>query len=275
MELFSRVIKTLAPVRQVHVQGEGEPLLHPEILSMLRIARKHAEVVTTITNGSLLEEASGHLIEIGIDRVGISLETADADEFHRIRGGSLSSVIAGVEAVLTHRSKAGGQRPAVGFEVIVMRNRFEAMAPIVELYNRLGMDGGISMQPLSTAPFYMEKYDEELKNEIIAVDKSYALAKLFLKVDRMVKVNPVVDAVLPLRQSVNKEPACPILSSGLFVSAAGKVSFCCLIKDGEDRFLGDLKNDSLADVLARRQRRLEAYRSTGEVPMECVGCAKR
>ena len=78
---FSEKIRTLRFV------GMGEPLLHPEIVNMVRRAKK-AEVarrIEIVTNGSMLSRTiSDGLIEAGLDRMVISIQGTSADKYNAI-----------------------------------------------------------------------------------------------------------------------------------------------------------------------------------------------
>lgn len=272
--LFKLALEELPSMYQIHVQGEGEPLLHPEIIEMFRLARKKAHILTTITNGSLLKKYYKELVDCGIDRIGISIETVDNDAFHRIRGGSLDSIIEGIKQVIQYKKNSKSARPALGFEVALLKENIPELRKIAELYRTLEMDGGISVQPLNTTPFYLDNYDDYLKTQVLASADNLYLAKEVEKINRNLHINELVNQSLPLRQSFMKEKECPMLASGLFVHSTGNVTFCCLIKSGEHAFLGDLRNGEIYDILNERSRRLQKYEKFGVYPYECRNCMK-
>lgn len=96
-------IHRAAPLHKVRFTG-GEPLLRPdivEIVAELRSALPDAELVLT-TNGRRLAERAAALRAAGLDRVNISLDSADPERFREITGidalhdvqGSLRAVAA-------------------------------------------------------------------------------------------------------------------------------------------------------------------------------------
>lgn len=65
----------------------GEPLLFPGLLNLVREAAGLGLVVSLDTNGLLLDaEMAGGLKAAGLDRVGVSLDSADEPEHDRLRG---------------------------------------------------------------------------------------------------------------------------------------------------------------------------------------------
>lgn len=67
----------------------GEPLLHPQIAEMVRVAKKAdvAERVEIVTNASMLRpDLSDALIEAGIDRIRISLQGLTEKDYLDVSG---------------------------------------------------------------------------------------------------------------------------------------------------------------------------------------------
>ncbi|GKY88570.1 GTP 3',8-cyclase MoaA [Sinisalibacter aestuarii] len=90
-------------VRKLRVTG-GEPLVRKDILTFFRAMSRHLDSgaldeLTLTTNGSQLARFAGDLVEAGVRRINVSLDTLDADKFHEItRRGSLAKVMAGLDA---------------------------------------------------------------------------------------------------------------------------------------------------------------------------------
>lgn len=81
----------------------GEPLVRPGLAALVRRLRAlpGIEDLSLSTNGVLLAGLAVELKEAGLSRVNVSLDTLDPERFSRIaRFGSLSSVLAGVEAAV-------------------------------------------------------------------------------------------------------------------------------------------------------------------------------
>ena len=274
IDLFKQVLEELQQIHHIHIQGEGEPLLHPDIIEMFQFARQKAYVLTTITNGSLLSKYYKALVDCEIDRIGISSETVDKDRLRKIRGGSLDAAIKGSKQVVQYKKDSGKLKPALGFEVALLKDNLSELKRISDLYRDLEMDGGISVQPLNTTPFYFDNYDDYLKEQILTDTENLYLAKEVEKINRSITVNELVNRSLSLRQPAMKEKDCPLLSSGLFVHSTGKVSFCCLIKSGENAFLGDLYHDQFSNIINERFKRLKKFALSGRCPEECKNCMR-
>jgi MoaA/NifB/PqqE/SkfB family radical SAM enzyme len=99
MAVFERVLAQFVPSTgmTVSLQGEGEPTLHPAFWDMARAVRARGLRVTTITNGSRVDAAQ---FARGLHRVGVSVDTFDADEARRIGRYNLPKVLANLELLV-------------------------------------------------------------------------------------------------------------------------------------------------------------------------------
>ncbi|MDR2140838.1 MAG: GTP 3',8-cyclase MoaA [Deltaproteobacteria bacterium] len=101
IERILRVLGSMG-VRKVKITG-GEPLVHPEIVDIVRLAKNSPNIVnvTLTTNGLLLDKLAPGLIAAGLDAVNISLDTLDPARFHYLtRRDYLPRVLAGLDLVL-------------------------------------------------------------------------------------------------------------------------------------------------------------------------------
>lgn len=77
------------PIRVIRLYKEGEPLLNPRFADMVRYAKQSSKVlrVDTTTNASLLtKERSLEIIDAGLDRINISVEGVNAEQYRDFSG---------------------------------------------------------------------------------------------------------------------------------------------------------------------------------------------
>jgi cyclic pyranopterin phosphate synthase len=102
-EEIVRVVRTLVPlgVRSVRLTG-GEPLVRrelPKLITMLS-AIDGLEDLSLTTNGYLLERMADELVDAGLERINVSLDSLSRDRFFQItRRDSLPQVIRGLETL--------------------------------------------------------------------------------------------------------------------------------------------------------------------------------
>ena len=105
-EEIERLVGVLARlgVCDVRLTG-GEPLARrdfPRLVSMLRAVPGIRDLAVT-TNGYLLERDAAALVDAGIDRVNVSIDSLARDRFHEItRRDALPQVLRGLEAIAAH-----------------------------------------------------------------------------------------------------------------------------------------------------------------------------
>jgi len=89
-------------VKKLRLTG-GEPLVRKNIMSLFRALSRHLtsgalEELTLTTNGSQLAKYAQELVDCGVKRVNVSIDTLDRDKFHTItRWGQLGKVMEGLE----------------------------------------------------------------------------------------------------------------------------------------------------------------------------------
>ncbi len=80
------------PIRVIRLYKEGEPLLNPRLADMVAYAKASPMVkrVDTTTNGALLKpELARALLDAGLDRINISVEGVNADQYREFSGAEL------------------------------------------------------------------------------------------------------------------------------------------------------------------------------------------
>ena len=90
-------------VRKLRLTG-GEPLVRRDVMKLVRSLGRHVRAgaldeLTLTTNGSQLARFAGELVEAGIKRINVSVDTLDTDKFSAItRWGKLDQVLGGIAA---------------------------------------------------------------------------------------------------------------------------------------------------------------------------------
>src|SRR5437764_7904327 len=85
-EQFTRLIDQFVNVQELHLQGLGEPMMHPRFFDMIAYAAEKGIRVTTNSNLTLLNERRAErCVTSGLDCLHISLDGATAETYERIR----------------------------------------------------------------------------------------------------------------------------------------------------------------------------------------------
>lgn len=255
-------------LQHVELQGEGEPLLHARFFDMVAACVARGIRVSIITNGSLLnEERIGRLLSAGLHSIHVSMESSDPAQFEAIRGGKFAKVRDGLARLIAARGVCRLSRPVVGLAVTVLKDTIGAVDEIIELYEGLGLDGGIVAQPLQKMPVYADRYDETMARQILPPDLMLAFATLRQRLARQTPIRRAEDFFYyslfqgfdPARQN------CPWLERGAYLGQSGRVTSCCFMKN-------DALGESEPEMVAARRAGLRAELERGTVPSPCRGC---
>ncbi|MEM7696498.1 MAG: GTP 3',8-cyclase MoaA [Pseudomonadota bacterium] len=126
-------------VKKLRITG-GEPLVRRNVMSLFRALSRHLDAgaldeLTLTTNGSQLGRFAHELVDCGVRRVNVSLDTLDADTFKRItRWGDLEKVLAGIET-----AKAAGLNVKINMVALASANAHE-IVPMLHYCHEHGHD---------------------------------------------------------------------------------------------------------------------------------------
>lgn len=275
-DTFRTVLDSFPEIEHIELQGEGEPLLNKDFMRMAREATDRGIRVSIITNGSLLSDSAVEgLIDARVAAVRVSIESADPEMFKRIRGGRLDKVIAGIGRLIAARAARGTPYPTIGFQVTVLKETVDALEGIAALHDRLGMDGGIGTQPLSTMPTYRGVYDEAMTAQRLDRDAHarHRQTKEATRIRELMQLGRGVGHFYTeLSRAFPSEHGCPWVKGGLYVDRNGDATSCCMVKDPKRHGLGRIGTAATEAILAHRHR-LDTVLRQEMIPEQCNGCS--
>lgn len=281
LEQFQKFLDLFPEIQYMELQGEGEPLIHPQFFEMAALASQRRIHISFITNGSLLTiQNVQRILENNIASVRISLETTNPAKFKQIRGGSLENVRAGITRLLTERSRLGLTHPSVGIALTVLASTLQDLPKIFQFYIDLGMDGGVAIQSLNRMPQYSQFYSQTMQEEYLEREQHEVEYQRYMNSEVVRKVWQEKSAIAhfydelfkptPEEQAQGRLTNCPWLRSGINLDRHGRLTPCCMVK-GESWSFGKLMELSKEELL--QQRAVLAQELTqGHIPEPCQGC---
>jgi MoaA/NifB/PqqE/SkfB family radical SAM enzyme len=117
----------------------GEPMMLGRQLTALIIeAKRLGMTVGVVSNGTLLDEAACHeLVDAGLDRITVSIESSRAEQHDRIRGkGNFARVVANVRRLVA--AKKDGARPSLSINTVLSRINRDGFVDMVPFSRSLG-----------------------------------------------------------------------------------------------------------------------------------------
>jgi MoaA/NifB/PqqE/SkfB family radical SAM enzyme len=128
-------LRDVPTLRTVAFWGIGEPLVHPDIVEMVRLAHDIGVQTELITNALLLdEEMAEGLVLAGLDRIVVSVDGVTAEAQADIRSGaSLSVVRRNVVGLHRVRERLERENPEVGLEFVLMKRNLDELPGLRKL----------------------------------------------------------------------------------------------------------------------------------------------
>jgi MoaA/NifB/PqqE/SkfB family radical SAM enzyme len=142
-EDFARIAPHLRDVETVILQGWGEPLLHPRLVDIVRLAKsqgRDAAAVGFVTSGKGMDRRyAADLVEAGIDFLGFSFAGASADTHCAIRVNSdFGELVSASEDVQTVKREKGLERPRTHVAFLMMKENLHEVPALPDLAHRVG-----------------------------------------------------------------------------------------------------------------------------------------
>ena len=256
---FTRVADDLPMLSELHLQGLGEPLLHPRFFDMVAYAVARGVAVSVNTNLTLLTpEKAERAATCGLEAIYVSVDGATPETYERIRVDARfdrleRNVLRLQEALTRHASPTRVQITAVA-----MRENVHELAALVELTARWGVralsvqhlchDFGESTLPAQYAPMRAFVADQTLlgldpARVESAFEDARAAARLHGIALRLPRVAPIRHA-----PGTPGRARCDWPWRGPYVAYDGTAMPCCMIATPDRGSLGNVVHDGVESV---------------------------
>lgn len=147
--LFERLIDQFGALEELHLQGLGEPLMHPRFFDMVAYAARRGIRVSTNTNMTLMtERRAAECVASGLHTLHASLDGAHAGTFEAIRlRASFSKVLRNLRRLVCARQAARSALPHLKLVAVLMRSNLAELTDLVRLAANEGFES-LSVQQL-------------------------------------------------------------------------------------------------------------------------------
>lgn len=283
---FTRLVDRWQGLEDLHLQGLGEPMMHPRFFDMVRYAASKGIRVTTNSNLTLLNERrAAACVASGLDALHVSIDGATAETYERIRVRSrYDRVIRNLGLLREARRRSSGDRPHVRMVMVVMRQNLPELPDLVRFAHEWAMeslfvqhlchDFGESTLPAHYRP--MRDFVQEqtlLEDDLSRVEHYFGLA-------REVAAELGVELRLPRARPKTHPPGTPGRErcdwpwAGGYVSYAGDAMPCCMVSTPDRANMGNMFVEGVeavwnGDVFTAFRDQL----ASAEPPEICRSCA--
>jgi MoaA/NifB/PqqE/SkfB family radical SAM enzyme len=285
-DLFKSLIDQFGNIEELHLQGLGEPLMHPHFFDMVAYAAQRGIRVSTNTNMTLMtEKRAAECVASGLHTLHASLDGAHASTFEAIRlRASFSKVMRNLRRLVSARRAAASQLPHLRLVAVLMRANVAELPALVRLASDEGFES-LSVQQLchdfsedSLPPQYrpMRAFidSESLRQEDRAMtemtfDAARAEAQRLGIALRLPGLTPRHHAAdVPGRQR------CDWPWRGAYISYDGRAMPCCMVATPDRINFGSMAAEGVAQVWnGAAYSAFRAALSSSTPPAVCSGCA--
>jgi len=283
---FTRIIDQFPTLRELHLQGLGEPMMHPRFFDMVRYATAKGICVSTNSNLTLLtDRRAEQCVASGLDRLHGSLDGATAESYERIRHRSnFARVTRNLERLIAAKQRLGSARPYLHLVVVVMRQNLHELPDLVRLAHRWQVRE-LFVQHLchdfgeSSLPAHYRPMRDFVQTQTLLAEDAERIAHWFTAA-RSVAQELGVPLRLPRTRPKPHAPGtpgrvrCDWPWRGAYVSYQGYAMPCCMVATPDRINFGSMAQDGVVPIWTSAQ--YEAFRSqldSEEPPDICRSCA--
>lgn len=137
------------PIRPlIHLIG-GESLLRRDAIKLARYIKARGFQCSLTTNGVLLQRHAQELVELGLDRINVSIDgPREVHDVERGVRGAFDLAVSGIQALASARSATASSRPAITINTVITGENLARLPEMIGIAKAAGADA-LSYQHLT------------------------------------------------------------------------------------------------------------------------------
>lgn len=279
-DAYAALWPLLKQARRAHLQGWGEPFLHPRFFDFAELASRAGCLVSTTSSGlKMSQQIADKIIAAGLDMIAFSLVGTDEASNCARAGIDFATVCTSV-ALLAKNAAAAKSAMEIHFAYLMLADRMEAALGLPTLMEKLNVRAAI----VSTLDYLSIPEQKALAFQPGETEKIAKARAILEKIAAdAAKMGRSIHYALPSSGKTVPEGGCrENIARSLYVDADGDVSPCVYLNVP----VGDSAQKRMVygNVLARNALEIwrdAAYREfraallRGDVHPVCIDCPKR
>lgn len=270
---FKRIIEQFPQLKWIGLSGIGSAFLNKDFLKMVRYLKARSVFVEFFDTFDLIDKnISRELVEIGVDKIWMSIDAAEKETYEKIRVGcNFDKAIGNLTDLIAIKKQFKTPIPEIWFHYIINKYNVLEMPKFIDMVHTIVSESKTNYATLIffTSLLYFDKIEflrpiipEEIKNEVLERAKRYNL---------YVSWNENVLSNKPVNDCTKwNEP---------FILATGHVQPCCAINEANDRdyqkrhCMGNLLTEDFQDIWqSDKYKALKRNIHNGVFPEICKDC---
>lgn len=243
-ETFQKILDKMPQLLEIKLQGQGEPLLNPELFEMIQYATKKYIIVRFNTNGMMLNpESNQKIIDSGLFEIRISMDGSSSETNQKMRPGlDFDRVIHNVKKLTELRG--ANPLPLINIWTLITKDNYLEIPKLVVLCKEMGVDGLKIQTKLSTRDC------EEIENKVISdtvniQDEQFNNCILEAK-DLAKQLD--LDFEVQTNKWRSEKNHCWWLWNSAYISSEGNVVPCCIISNPDKIHFGNVLEQDFKDI---------------------------
>jgi radical SAM protein with 4Fe4S-binding SPASM domain len=249
LDQYQKILIQCHQVKRIQLQGLGEPLLHPQLPEMLKMAFDKGIQTSLTTNGSLATPNMLANISPFLHKLVFSLDTVDEHEFARLRcPGKLPQIKEHIRDFCQHSGHT-----AVVINAVISAENSQSL----ELLMEFAIQAQIHELHLHLAENWFIPGETEFSENHCLISNNLVLEQ-HLKTQLPVwKKELATQGVILTFSGLNSRRGnCWWPFYGMFISLDGLITPCCIRMHGQTYALGNIFEKSMIEIWQGK-----AYRS--------------
>ena len=285
-DAFTALVDGFTGLEELHLQGLGEPMMHPRFFDMVAYAAGKGIRVTTNSNMTLLNtKRAERIVTCGLDRLHVSLDGATAETYERIRvRAHYDRVLRNLDLLLEARAQHGTGLPHLRMVMVIMRQNLHELPDLVRLAHDHSFEG-VFVQHLchdfgeETLPSHYRPMRDFVQEQTL-FEEDPARVEHYFGAARAVAEEVGIELRLPRTRPRQHAPGTPGRKrcdwpwTGAYVSYQGYAMPCCMISTPDRLNFGRMDTQGVevtwnGEAYAAFRARLDS----DNPPDICTSCA--
>lgn len=278
LEQFRKIVDPIKNLKWINVTGEGSSFLNPDFLDLLRYL-KSRNIYVDFSHDFfyMTDEIARELINLGVERIYISIDATTKETYEKIRVGSnFEKVIGNIKRFIELKKEMKSPIPELCFRMAFFKDNVHEVEQLIDLIHSFGDTKDLGDEPSVNIVAILEF--EQTKGWVVEIPKEV--------IDRVNKKAKEYGLTVYWSHSTHIEEKKPPLDYCVawtepYVMIRGHVVPCCgVLMSNKRPFLekyafGNVYEEPLKEIWD--SKRYKDFRKMivnpkGKVPILCVGC---
>jgi radical SAM protein with 4Fe4S-binding SPASM domain len=285
-EKFTQLVDQFVGLKELQLQGLGEPMMHPQFFDMVDYTASRGIRVTTNSNLTLLNQARAErCVRSGLEILHVSIDGSTPETYERIRVRSrLEKVVRNLGLLREASLKTGLAGPRLHLVMVIMRQNLHELPDLVRFAHSWNMEE-IFVQHLchdfteESLPAHYRPMRDFVQSQTLLLENEERISEYFGQA-RLVAAELGITLRLP---RVRPKPYLSTISGmercdwpwrGAYISYDGYAMPCCMISTPDRTNFGNMFEEGVEAVW--NGQTAQAFRqqlASGTPPEICQSCS--